>query len=160
MGRVGRVGMFAAVAAALTVLTAPVAGADPAQPSTANPSTTTPNSTTPNSTQPTTSESEVSQVSEPSIPMPVRDGALGYLATRSSTLWLKDRGADQVIANLPVPQTYSAANRQMAKTLKQELDSAAETPGACLQIIIDGADPSGGVFNYGFFAVEKQYCPK
>lgn len=135
--RAGRVGIVVGAVAAATVLAAPIASAEP-------------------SSQP----SQPSQTPEASIPMPVREGALGYLATRSSTLWLADRGVDQVIANLPAPPAYSSANRQMAKTLKQELDAAVDTPGACLQIIVDGPGQAGGVFNYGFFAVEKQYCPK
>ncbi|MGB3696411.1 MAG: hypothetical protein WBA05_03150 [Gordonia sp. (in: high G+C Gram-positive bacteria)] len=97
---------------------------------------------------------------EPSVPMPVRSGALGYLATRSATLWLDARGADSVIANLPVPGQYRAANKQMAASLARELDAAVATPGACLQIIVDTADGAGGLFNYGFFAVERQYCPE
>lgn len=132
--RAGRVGIVVGAVAAATVLAAPIASAEPS--------------------------SQPSQTPEASIPMPVREGALGYLATRSSTLWLADRGVDQVIANLPAPPAYSRANRQMAKTLKQELDAAVDTPGACLQIIVDGPGQAGGVFNYGFFAVEKQYCPK
>ena len=132
--RAGRVGIVVGAVAAATVLAAPIASAEPS--------------------------SQPSQTPEASIPMPVREGALGYLATRSSTLWLADRGVDQVIANLPAPPAYSSANRQMAKTLKQELDAAVDTPGACLQIIVDGPGQTGGVFNYGFFAVEKQYCPK
>jgi len=106
------------------------------------------------------SPSEVVEEATPSFPMPVREGAIGYLATRSATLWLESRGADAVIANLPVPPAYSAANRAMATTLKRELDAAAKTPGACLQIIIDGTDGAGGLFNYGFFAIEKKYCPQ
>ncbi|MBM7368415.1 hypothetical protein [Gordonia hydrophobica] len=106
------------------------------------------------------SEPELDGIPEPSIPMPVADGALGYLATRSATLWLDDRGADDVIRNLPVPPAYVDANRGMATNLERELKSAKDTPGACLQIIIDGPDGSGGLFNYGFYAVEKQYCPK
>lgn len=97
---------------------------------------------------------------EPSFPMPVREGAFSYLATRSATLWLDDRGAADVIGNLPVPPAYTAANRGLAANLKRELQSATSTPGACLQIIVDGPDGSGGLFNYGFFAVEKQYCPR
>ncbi|ALG84492.1 hypothetical protein [Gordonia phthalatica] len=112
------------------------------------------------STSATPSESQLDGLPEPSFPMPVRDGALGYLATRSATLWLEDRGADDVIRNLPVPPAYVDANRGMATNLERELKSAKQTPGACLQIIVDGPDSSGGLFNYGFYAVEKQYCPK
>lgn len=108
----------------------------------------------------TVSPSDAVEEATPSFPMPVREGAIGYLATRSATLWLESRGADAVIANLPVPPAYSAANRAMATTLKRELDAAAKTPGACLQIIIDGTDGAGGLFNYGFFAIEKKYCPQ
>ena len=48
----------------------------------------------------------------------------------------------------------------MAQTLGRELDTAVETPGACLQIIVNPTAEDGGLFNYGFFAVEKQYCPE
>ena len=106
------------------------------------------------------SGTQLDGIPEPSFPMPVREGALGYLATRPATLWLEDRGADDVIRNLPVPPAYVAANRGMATNLERELKSAKDTPGACLQIIVDGPDGSGGLFNYGFYAVEKQYCPK
>lgn len=112
------------------------------------------------SVSPSTAPSAVVEEATPSFPMPVREGAIGYLATRSATLWLASRGADAVIANLPVPPAYATANRAMAKTLERELDAAAKTPGACLQIIIDRTDGAGGLFNYGFFAVEKQYCPR
>lgn len=108
----------------------------------------------------TPTESVPDGLPEPSSPMPVGAGALGYLATRSATLWLVHRGVDDVIRNLPVPPAYADANRGMATNLERELASAERTPGACLQIIVDGPDGSGGLFNYGFYAVEKQYCPR
>lgn len=153
LGRMGTAaGIVAIASAAMMMLAAPMASADPAPSTHATPSQ-------PKSSEPGKPAPDVSQDAVPSFPMPVREGALGYLATRSATLWLNDRGAPDVVASLPAPPPYSTANKQMAKALDRELTAAAKTPGACLQIIVDSGD-AGGLFNYGFFAVEKQYCPK
>lgn len=123
------------------------------------PSAAAPSSQAPSSSHESSPEDVVDQSAEAGVPMPVAPGALGYLATRSSTKWMNDRGADRIIANLPVPPNYSKANQAMADSLKREMTAAVETPGACLQIIVDGPRQPGDLFNYGFFAVEKQYCP-
>ncbi|GEE02380.1 hypothetical protein nbrc107696_28260 [Gordonia spumicola] len=133
----------AIVAGAATLVVAPIAHA--------NPSTT-------QSTSPSTAPSDADKV-EPSIPLQVPEGAFGYIATRGATKWLADRDLPSLIKSLPVPPSFRESNNGMASIIKAELTAAEETPGACVQIIITPAPKQGGLFTYGFFAVEKQYCP-
>ncbi|WP_132993697.1 hypothetical protein [Gordonia zhaorongruii] len=115
-----------------------------------------PTESTPSTSTPSTSEVKV----EPNAPMPVADGAIGYTATPQSTRWLADRKPEDVISNLPSPPTDRKSNEQMAEYLGLELDAAVENPGACLQVIVNPPLEQGGMFNYGFFAVEREYCPR
>ncbi|MGB3707419.1 MAG: hypothetical protein WA998_03905 [Gordonia sp. (in: high G+C Gram-positive bacteria)] len=156
------VATVAAAVATVVVLAAPVASADsPTHPRPNDPAASqsqAPHAQPSKSNAPKATETDP-DAAEASFPMPVQPGALGYLATRSATLWLHQRGAVNVIANLPVPGAYAKSNKYMAKELDRQLTAAVKTPGACLQIIVSGGD-GGGLFNYGFFAIEKQYCPK
>ena len=89
--------------------------------------------------------------------MPVADGSLGYIATPAATRWMHDRDPADNIANLPIGSPDD--NRAMARRLGGELDAAVAERGACLQIIV-GGPRDGGLFSYGFYAVEPEYCPR
>ncbi|GAC57543.1 hypothetical protein GOHSU_22_00030 [Gordonia hirsuta DSM 44140 = NBRC 16056] len=97
---------------------------------------------------------------EPGAPMPVPNGAFGYLATRNATLWLAAQRPGDAIRALPVPPQYRAANDALARQMGRELTAAVRTPGACLQIIIDPHSSAGNLFDYGVWSVDRQYCPR
>ncbi|MFC3244262.1 hypothetical protein ACFOJ6_20430 [Gordonia humi] len=93
---------------------------------------------------------------KPGVPQPVAEGSFGYIATPSATKWMHDRHPEDVIANLPVG--HHSDNQMMAQLLGGQLDAAVAQRGACVQIIV-GGPRDGGLFTYGFYAVEPEYCP-
>lgn len=95
----------------------------------------------------------------PGEPMPVREGAFGYLATRDATLWLAGQRPGNVVKALPAPPAYQDANRALGERIDSELRTASTTPGACVQIVVDPEGTAGALFDYGVFAVDAQYCP-
>lgn len=97
---------------------------------------------------------------EPSSPMPVPQGAFGYLATRGATLWLAQQDAPGAIAALPVPHDYRVANDALADQFDRELEAAVRTPGACVQFIIAPLPGGMDLFDYGIWSVDRQYCPR
>lgn len=96
---------------------------------------------------------------QPSVPMPVPDGAFGYLATRSATLWLAQQRPGDLIRAFPVPPNYRAANNALARQIDRELKAAVKTKGACVQIIVDPRSSEGNLFDYGVWSVAPAYCP-
>ncbi|MBB4135995.1 hypothetical protein [Gordonia humi] len=94
---------------------------------------------------------------KPGVPQPVAEGSFGYIATPSATKWMHDRHPEDVIANLPVG--HHSDNQMMAQLLGGQLDAAVAQRGACVQIIV-GGPRDGGLFTYGFYAVEPEYCPR
>ena len=109
--------------------------------------------------QPSVQAVQDEELLPPGLPMAVPDGAFGYLATRDATVWLADRRPGDAVRGLPVAPNLKASNDALADQLDRELRSAKASPGACVQIIVDPATSSGNLFDYGIFAVEKQYCP-
>lgn len=146
--RTGRRRWAVAAAAALPITAALLIGA-PAQAEPADPA------------EPDTTvvEPDDDDQVKPGAPMPVRNGAFGYLATRGATLWLAGQKPAQAIGGLPVPPQYHAANRALADQMDRELTAAARTPGACVQIIVDTQAGGGNLFDYGIWSVEREYCP-
>lgn len=136
-------------AVAMPLFIAPLAHAGPS--STAPTTSTAPSSTTP-------SEGFDPSMVKPGLPMPVPEGSFGYIATRGATKWMDDRRPGALIRNLPVPPAFRAANSSMGKIIDAELDAAMAKPGACVQIIVTPHSKSG-LFSYGFFAIEPEYCP-
>ncbi|MFT3662816.1 MAG: hypothetical protein QM809_15965 [Gordonia sp. (in: high G+C Gram-positive bacteria)] len=96
---------------------------------------------------------------EPSFPLTVPQGAFGYLATRSATLWLHQQRPGDKIRGFPVPAQYRMANDVLADQIDRELKAAAKTAGACVQIIFNPHSTPGNLFDYGVWSVEEQYCP-
>ncbi|MCF8588274.1 hypothetical protein [Gordonia liuliyuniae] len=91
------------------------------------------------------------------MPQPVAEGSFGYIATASATRWMAEREPENIVANLPVG--HRDDNKAMAKVLGGQLDAAVAERGACLQVIV-GGPRDGGLFTYGFYAVEREYCPR
>ncbi len=116
-----------------------------------------PSSTAPSTTTPPSEDFDPSMV-KPGLPMPVPEGSFGYIATRGATKWMDDRQPGALVRNLPVPPAFREANSAMGKIIDAELDAAMAEPGACVQIIVTPHSKSG-LFSYGFFAVEPEYCP-
>ncbi len=136
------------VSAAIVAVTVPLLAAPLAH---AEPSSSTP------SEPPTSTHAETAEVI-PSLPMPVPEGSFGYIATRGATKWMNDRAPGALIKNLPVPPAFRKANSDMAKIIDAELDAAMKTPGACVQVIVTPRTKTG-LFSYGFFAIDPEYCP-
>ncbi|MFT3714868.1 MAG: hypothetical protein QM774_02695 [Gordonia sp. (in: high G+C Gram-positive bacteria)] len=95
----------------------------------------------------------------PADPMPVAPGALAQILNRPTTLWLASLKPDQAIKALPVPAQYRQSNDFMAAALKRELTKAVKTPGACIQLIFDPSTEFG-LFDYGFWAIDRHWCPR
>ena len=136
-GKRGSIALLTALGAAAMVVAAGPAHAEPVSTS--------------------TSSEQTAPAPVPGIPMPVADGSLGYIATPAATRWMHERRPADIIANLPVGNARD--NRALADRLGGELDAAVAEPGACLQIIV-GGPRDGGLFSYGFYAVEPAYCPR
>lgn len=148
------IAMFAAAGAAMTLVAAP-AHADGDRPS-ASP-TSVPSTTSPTNVPSTDAPSVADQASKPGVPQPVADGSFGYIATPDATRWMADRRPENIIANLPVG--HQDDNKAMASVLGGQLDAAVAERGACIQVIV-GGPRDGGLFTYGFYAVEPEYCPR
>lgn len=157
-----RIALLAAVAAgaAATVIAAP-AHADTDRSTagpTAAPSSAVPSSDTPaTSAPPTSTQSVEEQANKPGVPQPVAEGSFGYIATPSATRWMADRQPENIVANLPIG--HREDNKAMAEVLGGQLDAAVAERGACVQVIV-GGPRDGGLFTYGFYAVESEYCPR
>ncbi|PYE13997.1 hypothetical protein DFR67_11496 [Williamsia limnetica] len=95
---------------------------------------------------------------EASSPMPVGDSQFGYIATHALTQSAADMNLPEFVASIPVPPEYKPANLALAARFDIVVDEALASPGGCIQVVIDPAPTSGGVFSYGFFAVEGEYC--
>lgn len=92
-------------------------------------------------------------------PMPVPDGAFGFLATHDLTQRMSTMKAAEAIASLPVPEGYRPANLSLASHLDLAVKGALADRRGCVQIIVDPKSTSGALFDYGFYAVSGQYCP-
>ena len=148
---IARFALLAVVAGTATTLIAAPAQADTSR-------TVAPSTSAPSSTAPSTSTMSVEeQANKPGVPQPVADGSFGYIATRSATRWMAERQPQNIIANLPVG--HRDDNRAMADVLGGQLDAAVAERGACVQVIV-GGPRDGGLFTYGFYAVEPEYCPR
>lgn len=93
-----------------------------------------------------------------SSPMPVGGSQYGYVATHSLTQQAADMNLPEFVAALAVPAEYKPANLAMAARFDVVVDEALASPGGCIQVVIDPSPSEGGVFSYGFFAVEGKYC--
>jgi hypothetical protein len=91
-------------------------------------------------------------------PIPVGGSQFGYTATHALTQRAADMQLPEFVSSLPVPAEYKPANLALAARFDIAVDEALASPGGCLQVVIDPAPTSGGVFSYGFFAVEGAYC--
>ncbi|AFA72996.1 hypothetical protein GPOL_c19570 [Gordonia polyisoprenivorans VH2] len=98
-------------------------------------------------------------VPEAGPPMPVPTGSFGYLATHDLTKRMASMKTAEAIAALPVPEQYRPANMALAKNLDLAVKGALADPKGCVQVIVDPRSTSGGLFDYGFYAVSGQYCP-
>lgn len=90
--------------------------------------------------------------------MPVGDSQFGYIATHALTQRAADMKLPEFVASIPVPAEYKPANLALAARFDIVVDEALASPGGCIQVVVDPAPTSGGVFSYGFFAVEGKYC--
>ncbi|MGC4932540.1 hypothetical protein ACLQ3C_02500 [Gordonia sp. DT30] len=95
---------------------------------------------------------------ETGSPMPVPTGSYGYLATHDLTKRMSTMKVADSIAALPVPAQYRPANLGLAKTLDRAVQGALADPKGCVQIIVNPRSSSGGLFDYGVYAVSGQYC--
>lgn len=91
-------------------------------------------------------------------PMPVGEGEYSYLATHEITDRASSMDLPEAIAALPVPQQYRPANLGLAAQFDMALTSALNSPGGCVQVVVDPRARSGSLFNYGFFPVAGEYC--
>ena len=64
----------------------------------------------------------------------------------------------EFVASLPVPAEYKPANLALAARFDVAVQEALASPGGCIQVVIDPAPTTGGVFSYGFFGVDGAYC--
>lgn len=153
---IARFALLAVATGAATTLFAAPAHADTSR--TGGPSSSAPSTSTQSTSMPSTSTPSIEdQANKPGVPQPVADGSFGYIATPSATRWMADRQPENIIANLPVG--HREDNRAMAGVLGGQLDAAVAERGACVQVIV-GGPRDGGLFTYGFYAVEPEYCPR
>lgn len=102
----------------------------------------------------------VSEGPEVGVPMPTPPGGYSYLATRGVTERVATMKMPEAVAALPVPATYRAANLAFAAQFDRATAAAVATPGACLQVVVSPQTTPGNLFDYGFFPVAEQYCPR
>ncbi|MEO9327701.1 hypothetical protein [Gordonia aurantiaca] len=98
------------------------------------------------------------RVPEADAPVPVGDGEFSWLATHAITKDIAGMKAPEAIATLPVPARYKPANLALAQQFDLALAGALDSPGGCLQVVVDPRSKSGSLFNYGFFPVAGEYC--
>ena len=91
-------------------------------------------------------------------PMPVGGSQFSYTATHALTQRAADMDLPEFVASLPVPAEYKPANLALAARFDVAVQEALASPGGCVQVVIDPAPTTGGVFSYGFFGVDGAYC--
>lgn len=93
-----------------------------------------------------------------SAPVEVTGSEYSYIATHALTRQADDMALPEKIRALPLPPEYKPSNDAFALQFDHALAGARNSPGGCVQVVVDPQTGDGNLFNYGFFPIAGDYC--